>query len=98
MTSSTNPTRPRVLIVGGGFAGVACARRLERVLKADEADIVLVTPLDYGLYLPLLPQVAAGVLTPQSIAVRCAGCCGAPGSSLAPPWVSISTPGSAWCG
>ncbi|QDN75274.1 NAD(P)/FAD-dependent oxidoreductase [Streptomyces sp. S1A1-7] len=69
MTSSTNPTRPRVLIVGGGFAGVACARRLERVLKADEADIVLVTPLDYGLYLPLLPQVAAGVLTPQSIAV-----------------------------
>ncbi|MGW1498276.1 NAD(P)/FAD-dependent oxidoreductase [Streptomyces mirabilis] len=69
MTSPINPTRPRVLIVGGGFAGVACARRLERVLKADEADIILVTPLDYGLYLPLLPQVAAGVLTPQSIAV-----------------------------
>lgn len=69
MTSPINPTRPRVLIVGGGFSGVACARRLERVLKADEADIVLVTPLDYELYLPLLPQVAAGVLTPQSIAV-----------------------------
>ncbi|MER5688932.1 hypothetical protein [Streptomyces sp. NPDC002205] len=41
MTSPINPTRPRVLIVGGGFAGVACARRLERVLKAGEADIVL---------------------------------------------------------
>ncbi|MFF3464602.1 NAD(P)/FAD-dependent oxidoreductase [Streptomyces sp. NPDC002619] len=69
MTSPINPIRPRVLIVGGGFAGVACARRLERVMKADEADIVLVTPLDYELYLPLLPQVAAGVLTPQSVAV-----------------------------
>ncbi|MER5688930.1 NAD(P)/FAD-dependent oxidoreductase [Streptomyces sp. NPDC002205] len=64
-----NLPRPRVLIVGGGFAGVTCARQLERVLKADEADIVLVTPLDYELYLPLLPQVAAGVLTPQSVAV-----------------------------
>ncbi|MET9295047.1 NAD(P)/FAD-dependent oxidoreductase [Streptomyces sp. NPDC003077] len=60
--------RPRVLIVGGGFAGVECARGLERGLPAREAEITLVTPHNYSLYLPLLPQVAAGVLTPQSIA------------------------------
>ncbi|MFE7980277.1 NAD(P)/FAD-dependent oxidoreductase [Streptomyces shenzhenensis] len=62
-------TRPRILVVGAGFAGVECVRRLERKLAPDEADVTLVTPYSYQLYLPLLPQVASGVLTPQSIAV-----------------------------
>ncbi|MFC5218497.1 NAD(P)/FAD-dependent oxidoreductase [Streptomyces coerulescens] len=62
-------TRPRILVVGAGFAGVGCVRRLERKLSPDEAEITLVTPSSYQLYLPLLPQVASGVLTPQSIAV-----------------------------
>jgi NADH dehydrogenase len=44
-------------------------RRLERRLAPDEADLCLVTPFSYQLYLPLLPQVASGILTPQSIAV-----------------------------
>ncbi|BFV55016.1 NAD(P)/FAD-dependent oxidoreductase [Kitasatospora sp. CMC57] len=61
--------RQRILIVGGGFAGLACARRLERRLRPDEAELTLVTPDSYQLYLPLLPQVAAGVVTPQSVAV-----------------------------
>ncbi|MFE0456639.1 NAD(P)/FAD-dependent oxidoreductase [Streptomyces sp. NPDC058914] len=62
-------TRPRILVVGAGFAGVGCVRRLERRLAPDEADVTLVTPFSYQLYLPLLPQVASGVLTPQSIAL-----------------------------
>ncbi|MFE6937469.1 NAD(P)/FAD-dependent oxidoreductase [Streptomyces sp. NPDC057699] len=61
--------RPRILVVGAGFAGVECVRRLERTLAPGEADIALVTPFSYQLYLPLLPQVASGVLTPQSVAV-----------------------------
>jgi NADH:ubiquinone reductase (H+-translocating) len=61
--------RPRVLVVGGGFAGLECARRLERRLAPIEAEIALVSPSSYQLYLPMLPQVAAGVLTPQSVAV-----------------------------
>ncbi|MEY9844395.1 NAD(P)/FAD-dependent oxidoreductase [Streptacidiphilus sp. MAP5-3] len=61
--------RPRILVVGGGFAGVECARRLERQLAPIEAEIALIAPFSYELYLPLLPQVAAGVLTPQSVAV-----------------------------
>lgn len=56
-------------MVGAGFAGVECVRRLERKLSPGEADVTLVTPFAYQLYLPLLPQVASGVLTPQSIAV-----------------------------
>ncbi|AWW41208.1 NAD(P)/FAD-dependent oxidoreductase [Streptomyces cadmiisoli] len=62
-------TRPRILVVGAGFAGVECVRRLERRLSPEEATVTLVTPFAYQLYLPLLPQVASGVLTPQSIAV-----------------------------
>ncbi|MET8452238.1 NAD(P)/FAD-dependent oxidoreductase [Streptomyces sp. NPDC005209] len=64
-----NVTRPRILVVGAGFAGVECVRRLERKLAPSEADVTLVTPFAYQLYLPLLPQVASGVLTPQSIAL-----------------------------
>ncbi|MBX9427216.1 MULTISPECIES: NAD(P)/FAD-dependent oxidoreductase [Streptomyces] len=62
-------TRPRILVVGAGFAGVACVRRLERRLAEREAQIALLSPFSYQLYLPLLPQVAAGVLTPQSVAL-----------------------------
>ncbi|WP_028815405.1 NAD(P)/FAD-dependent oxidoreductase [Streptomyces flavidovirens] len=62
-------TRPKILVVGAGFAGVQCLQRLERKLAPREAELVLVSPSDYQLYLPLLPHVAAGVLTPQSVAV-----------------------------
>ncbi|MFJ3639314.1 NAD(P)/FAD-dependent oxidoreductase [Streptomyces sp. NPDC090108] len=62
-------SRPRILVVGAGFAGVGCVRHLERKLAPGEADVTLVTPYSFQLYLPLLPQVASGVLTPQSIAL-----------------------------
>src|SRR3954466_6540736 len=54
-----------VVIVGGGFAGVGCARRL-----ADE-DGVRVTLLDrnnYHQFQPLLYQVATSLLAPNDIA------------------------------
>lgn len=54
--------------MGGGFAGVECARRLEHELRPYDAHITLITPNSYELYLPLLPQVASGVLTPTSVA------------------------------
>lgn len=60
--------QPRVVIVGAGFAGFHAARKLSRSLKG-RAEIVLVNPTDYSLYLPLLPEVAAGVLDPRRIAV-----------------------------
>jgi NADH:quinone reductase (non-electrogenic) len=61
--------RPKVLIVGAGFAGFHCARQLERLLRPDEAELMLASPVDYMLYSPLLPQVAAGIITPQATAV-----------------------------
>ncbi|MFI5707155.1 NAD(P)/FAD-dependent oxidoreductase [Kribbella sp. NPDC051620] len=57
----------RVVIVGAGFAGYHAARGLQR--SAPGAEIVLINPTDYFLYLPLLPEVAAGVLEPRRICV-----------------------------
>ena len=50
--------RPRVLILGGGFAGVGAVQKLE---KAD-AEVVLVDKHDYHTFQPLLYQLATGVL------------------------------------
>lgn len=63
----------RIVVVGAGFAGLKCVQRLGRSLKDElargEVDITLISPHDYMLYLPLLPQVASGVLTAQSVTV-----------------------------
>jgi NADH dehydrogenase len=56
------------VVVGGGFAGFHAARSLSR-LAPDAAEVVLVNATDYFLYLPLLPEVAAGVLEPRRVAV-----------------------------
>jgi len=72
MTSpeGTTPTRrPTVLVVGSGFAGFHCMRRLEKLLPADAADLLLASSADYLLYSPLLPNVASGVVDPRHIAV-----------------------------
>ncbi|HZC73187.1 MAG TPA: NAD(P)/FAD-dependent oxidoreductase [Jatrophihabitans sp.] len=60
-------TGPRVVVVGAGFAGYSAARGLQRL--APDVEIVLINPTDYFLYLPLLPEVGAGVLEPRRICV-----------------------------
>jgi NADH dehydrogenase len=60
--------RPRIVIVGAGFAGYHAARTLCR-LAGDRAEVVVVNSTDYFLYLPLLPEVGAGLLEPRRIAV-----------------------------
>ncbi|WP_037577670.1 NAD(P)/FAD-dependent oxidoreductase [Phaeacidiphilus oryzae] len=64
--------RPRIVIVGAGFAGHQAARTLSRTARG-RARITLVNPTDYFLYAPLLPEVATGVLEPRRIAVPLAG-------------------------
>lgn len=60
---------PRVLVLGAGFAGFHCLHGLERRLPGDAAELVAVNPTDYMLYVPLLPEVAGGILDPRRIAV-----------------------------
>ena len=66
-SSGTRGARPRIVIIGAGYAGYHCARGLERRLPA--ADIVMISPTDYMPYLSLLPEVGAGIVDPRHIAV-----------------------------
>ena len=53
-------TVPKILIVGGGYAGFYTAWKLEKHLRKREAEVTMVDPLPYMTYQPFLPEVAAG--------------------------------------
>jgi NADH dehydrogenase len=61
--------RPRVLVIGGGYVGMYTALRLQRRLKAAEAEIVVVEPQPYMTYQPFLPEAAAGSISPRHVVV-----------------------------
>jgi NADH:ubiquinone reductase (H+-translocating) len=63
VTEATGRKRPRVVVVGGGFGGLACVKKLAR----DPVDVVLVDTRDYHLFTPLLYQVATALLNPADI-------------------------------
>ncbi|MGQ4332815.1 FAD-dependent oxidoreductase [Streptomyces hayashii] len=65
-------SRPRIVIVGAGFAGHRAARTLARAARG-RAGITVLHPTDHFLYLPLLPQAAAGDLDPRRVAVSLSG-------------------------
>jgi NADH dehydrogenase len=54
---------PAVVIVGGGFGGLAAAK----ALKHTPARIILIDRTNHHLFQPLLYQVATSVLTPGQI-------------------------------
>src|SRR5512144_642460 len=58
------PKLPRVVIVGGGFAGIAAAREL----RDAEARVVVVDRVNHHLFQPLLYQVAGCMLADGDIA------------------------------
>ncbi|MDB2462634.1 NAD(P)/FAD-dependent oxidoreductase [Algibacter sp.] len=55
---------PRIVIIGGGFAGIALARKLSK----QEVQVVLLDKNNYHTFQPLLYQVSTGGLEPDSIA------------------------------
>ncbi len=60
---------PKILIVGGGYAGFYTALKLENWLRKGEAEVTLVDPLPYMTYQPFLPEVAAGSIEPRHAVV-----------------------------
>ena len=61
---TTTRLRPRIVIVGAGFAGLTLARNLRRAA----VDVVLLDHHNYHLFTPLLYQVASSQLDPSEIA------------------------------
>ena len=59
----TGGERPRVLVLGGGFAGIGAARKL----KGADVDVVLVDRHDYHTFQPLLYQLATGLLETTAV-------------------------------
>jgi NADH dehydrogenase len=58
----------KVVVVGGGFAGLHLIRRLERIARPGELELTLLDRHNYHLFTPLLYQVATGELPPHAVA------------------------------
>src|SRR6266478_6201306 len=56
--------RPHVVIIGGGFAGIAAAKALGHC----EADVTIIDRRNHHIFQPLLYQVATAVLAPADVA------------------------------
>jgi NADH dehydrogenase len=61
---STQPSSPRIVILGSGFGGLTCAR----ALRHAAAEVILVDQRNFHLFQPLLYQVATAALSPADIA------------------------------
>jgi NADH:quinone reductase (non-electrogenic) len=61
--------QPRIIIVGGGFGGLAAAK----ALRKTPAEVILIDRSNHHLFQPLLYQVATSVLTPAQIATPIRG-------------------------
>ena len=58
-----------VLILGGGFAGSVVARRL------GSSGATIVSPDNFVLYTPMLPEAASGTLEPRHVVVPLRAMC-----------------------
>jgi NADH:ubiquinone reductase (H+-translocating) len=56
--------RPHVVIIGGGFAGIAAVK----ALRHCEADVTVIDRRNHHIFQPLLYQVATAVLAPADVA------------------------------
>jgi NADH dehydrogenase FAD-containing subunit len=67
-----NEKLPRVVIVGGGFGGLAAAKALRRA----PVEVILIDRTNHHLFQPLLYQVATSVLAPGQISAPLRGILG----------------------
>ncbi|MEO6971158.1 MAG: FAD-dependent oxidoreductase, partial [Chthoniobacterales bacterium] len=65
--ASTDPTE-RIVIVGGGFAGVTLAQHLERLLPAS-TEIVVLSAENHLVFTPMLPEVVGRTIFPLDVVV-----------------------------
>ena len=60
--------KKKIVILGGGFAGVECTRQLESKFGNDpEVELIMVSEDNFLLFTPMLPQVASGMIETRHI-------------------------------
>ena len=60
----------KILILGGGFAGISVLRELESSFKHDDnIQITLVNEDNFFLFTPMLPELASGMIRPSAISI-----------------------------
>jgi len=63
-STADRPAKPRIVIVGGGFAGIATAK----ALRHCDAEVTMIDRRNHHIFQPLLYQVATSVLAPSDVA------------------------------
>ncbi|HEY6333821.1 MAG TPA: NAD(P)/FAD-dependent oxidoreductase [Blastocatellia bacterium] len=66
---NSNVSRPKIIIIGGGFGGLYATQALKRA----PVDVTLIDRHNYHLFQPLMYQVATGSLSPGEIAAPLRG-------------------------
>ena len=64
-------TAQRIIIIGGGFAGVACAKTLRKRFSRDQCEILIFNRENHMVFHPLLAEVAGGSINQDAVAAHC---------------------------
>ncbi|TWU57097.1 NAD(P)/FAD-dependent oxidoreductase [Rubripirellula reticaptiva] len=63
----------RILVLGGGFAGAYCVKRLEKLVRGRDVEITLVNAHNYFAFTPMLVEAATSALEPRHVVVPLRG-------------------------
>ena len=67
---ATQVNQTKILILGGGFAGISVLRHLQKIIKKNkQLKITLVNEDNFFLFTPMLQEIASGMLHPSSISI-----------------------------
>ncbi|WP_318503733.1 NAD(P)/FAD-dependent oxidoreductase [Bacillus sp. T3] len=61
--------KPKIVILGAGYGGIMTSKNLEKLLKADEAEVMLINKHDYHYVTTQLHKTCAGTASDEKIAM-----------------------------
>lgn len=68
-STQSRTAQPRIVIIGGGHAGLTAAMRLQSQLRPGEARVTVIDTQPHMTYQPFLPEAAAGSIEPRHVVV-----------------------------